>query len=140
MIELMITLVVMAFIVGMTVPNINRYTRRSRVDRAAYRVAMDLQNAFSLAARQRKPVRISITAGATTYTLADRASGSAIVTRKLGSGTDYGLSSVTFSPTTVDVFPNGTSTAALTVTLTSSDYSRTVTISSAGYARVVPLS
>ena len=140
MLELMIAVTILAIIAGTAIPNIARYSRRARVDRAAYQVAVDVQNAFSLAARQRKPIRVTLPSGTTTYTISDRATSSAIVSRALGTGSDYSLTLVSFAPATVDIFPNGTSTASLTVTLTSSDYTRTVTVSSAGFARVVPLS
>ena len=102
LVEMLIAITVMAILIGAAMPNIARYTRRSRVDRAAYQVSMDLQNAFSLAARQRKPIRITLPAGTTTYTISDRATSSVIVSRPLGTGSDYGLTLVSFLRT---VFP-----------------------------------
>jgi hypothetical protein len=55
--------------------------------------------------------------------------------RALGSTSEFKLSSITFSPTTVDFFPGGISSAALTVTVTGSGYSRTVTATTGGLVR-----
>ena len=77
-------------------------------------VAGDFENAVSNAARLRKPVRITRTS-ATSFTVTDRSSGAVIQRRELGADSEWKVTSLTFSPTTVDVFPAGITSASLTV-------------------------
>jgi hypothetical protein len=55
-----------------------------------------------------------------------------------GDTSEYKLSTLTFVPTTFDVFPNGVSSSPVTITLANGDYTRTITASSAGFVRIVP--
>lgn len=140
MIEMMIVLVIIAIIAGAAAPGYGRYMRHQRVNEAASVVASDLQMAFSLAARQRKPVRLAVTSGEKQFTIKDRNASTTLRTRELGSDSNFGLTALSFYPSTIDIYPTGISSAALTVTLTSKDYSRTVTASTGGFVRVVPAS
>src|SRR5688572_12194437 len=116
-IEMMIALVVVALITATAGPGFGRLMRNQRVNKAATLVSNDIQNAFSLAARQRKPVQLNWVSGSTRYTIKDRAATDTIIKRELGTGSEYGLASINFSPASVVMFPNGISSAALTVTL-----------------------
>lgn len=133
--ELVMVMGIMALMAAIAIPKVAETMRHNRVNRAAMLVAGDLQTAFSVAARQRAPVRVSLNTSNFTYTIAVRSSGAAIRARALGSTSEYQLSSLAFSPATVDIFPTGISSAALTVTVTSGDYSRQVTASTAGLVR-----
>lgn len=127
---------IMALMAAIAIPKVADTIRHNKVNRAAMIVAGDLQTAFSVAGRQRAPVRISLNTTTKTYTIADRSSGTSIRSRALGSTSEYALSGISFSPTTIDIFPTGISSAALTVTVTSGDYSRQVTASRAGMVRL----
>lgn len=137
LIELMVALVVLGILLSMTVPRVSRITMRSRVDEAAGIVAGDLSQTISLAARRGRPVTISLE-GSNRYVVKDRATSPADTVRlrrNLALGSDAGVSVVSFSPASVTVFPNGTVSAAFTVTLTTNGYTRTVTMSQAGQVR-----
>ncbi len=110
---------------------------QSQVRRAARVVAADLQLAFSLAAGQRRTVRITCDAANQQYTITLVADGTLLFTRRLGSESAYALSSVAFSPTSIDVFPNGMAASALTIALERGDHSRHVTMMRSGMVRVV---
>lgn len=138
LIELIMVMSILALAMGMAAPRIASSIQHNRVNRAVTLVAADLQSAFSVAGRQRKPVRVSLNTSTKTYTIADRATGATIRSRVLGPTSEYKLASVTFSPPQIEIFPNGVSTAALTVTLSSGDYSRQVTASTSGFVRRVP--
>jgi len=99
-------------------------------------VGHDLAVAVSSAARQRKPIRIARGGDRQSMTVAERASGTVLDTRWLGSDTPYGLDSVSFSATPVDLFPSGVTSSPLTVTVWARGYSRQVTMSRAGWVRV----
>jgi type II secretory pathway pseudopilin PulG len=143
------TLVEMAFafaIIGimslMMIPRIQRSMRAHQTRRAAIQVAGDVERAFTLAGRYRKPMRLScVVAGGVcnnaTYTIADRTGGTVRVTRDLKNGGDLGTMTVVFSATPVDIFPNGVSTALDTITVSSGASIRKVVVTTAGQVRIV---
>jgi hypothetical protein len=53
-------------------------------------------------------------------------------------GSEYSLSSLSTTATTVDILPNGIGSTAFTVTLTNGNYSRVVSASTAGFVRMNP--
>jgi hypothetical protein len=109
------------------------------VNRAAQVVVADLQNGFAMAGRQRAPVRLTFTSSTQTYVFSDRGSGAVIQTRTMNKQSEYALTTLSGSPSTVDILPNGIGSAAFTVTIGQNGYTRTVTASSAGFVRLVPL-
>jgi len=125
---------VMAMVAG---PAMSRIVRHNRVNRATTIITSDLQNAFAVAARQREPVRIQGDAASRSYQFVDRKSGAVLRIRTFyGDTSEYRLSTLNFSPATTDVFPNGVSSAPLTVDLANGDYSKQIKVSSAGFVRI----
>jgi prepilin-type N-terminal cleavage/methylation domain-containing protein len=125
---------VMAMISG---PAMSRIVRHNRVNRATTIITSDLQNAFAVAARQREPVRIQGDAASRSYQFVDRKTGTVLRIRTFyGDTSEYRLSTLDFSPATIDVFPNGVSSAPLTVNLANGDYSKQIKVSSAGFVRI----
>lgn len=135
LIEAIVVIVVIGLILRFAFPGFSRTLRVGRVNRAAQVLAADLDRAFATAARQRKPVRLEWNGSAMQYTLADRSSGTVLLTRPLGTA---GATSVTFSVSPLDVFPAGFSSSALTVTVTESDYTRHIQMTRAGLTLVGP--
>lgn len=138
LIEIFVGVATMGIVMLMGIPRLATAARHSRVNQAATVVAGDLELAFSLAARQRRPVRISYASGASDFLIADRGSGTVFRRRALTSESEWKLSSVSFSQPAVDVFPNGSASAPLTVALRSGGYSRQVTMSRVGLVRIAP--
>jgi len=138
MLEMLIVMIVMGLLVKISVQKIERVMRHERVNRAAQVVVQDLQNGFAMAGRQRAPVRLTFTTSSKKYEFTDRATGTILQTRLLSTGSDYSLTSMSASATTVDILPNGIGSTAFTVTLTNGDYSRTVSASTAGFVRMSP--
>jgi type II secretory pathway pseudopilin PulG len=134
--EVLIVIVILGIVAAMAVPAISKIVRHQRVNKAAAIVAADLQNIFAMAGRQRAPVHLASNATAKTYTFSDRKTGTVFQTRSLGSTSEYQIGTLVFSPTSVDMFPNGISSAPLSVTVGTGDYTRTVTASTAGFVRV----
>ena len=124
--------------VGMTAPHVSRDISHSRVNSAARVVAGDLQNALSLAGRQRRPVRVVVDGSAKEIRLMDRVNGTLISRRALGDVSDFKLYSVSGSPATVDLLPHGVATASTIVILSAGGYSQRVTMTRGGYVRVSP--
>lgn len=137
--ELLIVLAIMGILAAMVGPAMSRIVRHNRANRAATVIAADLQNAFAVAARQREPVRIQADAATKSYQFIDRKSGNVLRIRSFyGDTSEYRLTSLTFTPATIDVFPAGVSSGPLVVNLANGDYSRRITASSAGFVRLVP--
>jgi Tfp pilus assembly protein FimT len=118
-------------------PAMSRIVRHQRVNRATTVIASDLQNAFATAARSRAPVLIQADNVNRSYQFVDRRSGTVLRIRSFyGDTSEYKLSVLTFTPATLDVFPNGVSSSKLTIDLANGDYSKQITASSAGFVRI----
>lgn len=137
MFELAASIVIISILTAMSIPPITSLLDRARVNHAAVVVAADLQNAFAMAARQRKPVRLACNCANGVYTVVDRPSGTLRLTRSIVGENETGAATLAFSPSPVDIFPSGVASAPLTVTLTTRGYSRQVTMTSAGQVRIV---
>jgi prepilin-type N-terminal cleavage/methylation domain-containing protein len=136
LIELLIVIIVFSVLASAALPTVSRVTTHTRVNQAAMLVGQDLSLVGADAARQRKPVRLARGVDRQSYTISDRVSGNVLQTRVLGPRGDFPLDSVSFSASPIDVFPNGFTSSALTVTLWAGGYSRRVTMSRAGWVRV----
>ncbi len=136
LIELIIVVVIFSIVTTAALPAVSLITTHARVNQAAAVVGHDLAVAVSSAARQRTPIRIARGGDRQSMTVAERASGTVLETRWLGPDTQYGLDSVSFSATPIDLFPSGFTSSALTVTVWGRGYSRQVTMSRAGWVRV----
>ena len=136
-IELIAVVAILGIMATVAGPAMSRIVRHNRVNRATTLIASDLQNAFATAARQRKPVRIQADNSNRSYQFVDRKTGTVLRIRTFyGDTSEYRLSALTFTPATVDVFPNGVSSTPLTVDLANGDYSKQITASTAGFVRV----
>jgi Tfp pilus assembly protein FimT len=143
MVELALTFTVIAIMASMMIPKIGRVMQATRVNRQMAIIAGDMEQAFTLAARLRKPMRLTCDCANQTYTVADRTGGTVRLSRRLGADADLGTLTLTFitdpgGGQTVDIFPSGISTEALTARITSGISTRAVTVSKAGHVRIVP--
>ena len=138
-IELIIIVTIMGVLASIAGPALSRIVRHSRTNRAAIAITADLQNAFAVAARQREPVSIVADSTTRSYQFIDRKTGVVLRIRTFyGDTSEYHLQRLVFTPTTVDVFPSGVSSSALTVNLSNGDYARRITASTAGFVRLNP--
>lgn len=138
-IELLIVVAIMGVLAGIAGPAMSRIVRHNRANRAATVIAADLQNAFAVAARQREPVRISADAATKSYQFIDRKTGNVLRIRSFyGDTSEYRLTSLVFTPATIDVFPSGVSSTPVVIDLANGNYARRITASTAGFIRVVP--
>src|SRR5206468_12709308 len=73
------------------------------------------------------------------YQFIDRKSGAVLRIRTFyGDTSEYRLTKLKFTPATIDVFPNGISSTAVTIDLENGDYNKQITASTAGFVRVKP--
>ncbi|MEP6690378.1 MAG: type II secretion system protein [Gemmatimonadaceae bacterium] len=136
LIEMMMVLALVGIVVMIALPSSTEAIARSRVNRASNVVMGDLELAFSLSARQHRPLRI--VSGGTSYAIVGRANDTLQV-RWLGDGSDFGMQTVTFTPTSaVDVFPTGLASGSLTITIARDGFTRSVTMTRAGQVRSGP--
>jgi prepilin-type N-terminal cleavage/methylation domain-containing protein len=134
LVEMAIAIVVASLLGLMAQQQVSAIIRRTQVHRATAVVAADLESAFSMAARQRRPIRISCCTGVG-YTFTDRNGGTVRLQRSL---IDYGITTITFSTTPVDVFPSGVATSADTITIGAMGNTRRIVMTSAGLVRILP--
>ncbi len=136
LLELLIALVILGILAAVAMPSFSRSINMNKLNRAAAVLSTDFRLALSLAARQRQPVQIAFNSSTKTYTFSDRASGSVLHERTLGTESEYKLTALSCSVASIDVLPTGTTSGPLTVKLASQSGTRTVTMSSAGQIRV----
>ncbi|MFL5563655.1 MAG: Tfp pilus assembly protein FimT/FimU [Gemmatimonadaceae bacterium] len=137
MLEVLVVVVIIGVLAMIVGPATSRIVRHQRVNRAATVIAADLQNAFAVAARQRQPVRIQADAATRSYQFTDRKTGAVLRIRTFyGDTSEYRLSKLVFNPATIDVFPNGISSAKVDIDLANGDYSKKISASTAGFIRV----
>jgi prepilin-type N-terminal cleavage/methylation domain-containing protein len=136
MVETMLVMVVLGTMLSIALPKMNEGVRQRRLIAATTALNADLPVAFSLAARQRKPVVLTYDAASGEIRVSDRLTDTIYVRRPLLATSEYMLDSVTVSPSSVQLFPNGVSSAALTVRLYNGRFARQVTMARSGFTRV----
>jgi hypothetical protein len=121
----------------MAVPSIARSMTSSRVDRAALTVASDVEAAFSLAARSRKPVELVVDSVWRRIQIRDRASATVLQTRSYSlTESDFGLTRLAPSVTSVTIFPNGLASSAFVIYAYANQSTRAVRVRRTGQIRI----
>ena len=140
-VEIALVFAIIGIMTLMGVPKVRQVVQASQVKRSATIVATDLERAFTVAARYRKPMRLSCVCASGTYSVADRTGGTVRLSRNLRADTQLGRMTLTFSQTPVDIFPSGVvsiTAPPLTVRITAGISTRAVTMTTAGQVRIVP--
>jgi prepilin-type N-terminal cleavage/methylation domain-containing protein len=139
LIEMLIVMSLLSIIGLMSMGQVSDYMRERNVAAASAVVRNDLQQAFAIAARNRRPVRVSFASADTALRITNRDASVTYVRRGLGNGSGFQLrpSDVAFCASTcadasVDVFPNGWASDTLSVTISKGPYSRGLRMSRSG--------
>ena len=140
LLESVIVIVVLGTMLSIGLPRMNEDVRQRRVIAASNALNADMPVAFSVAARQRRPVSLSYDAASGEVRLSDRTTGTIYVRRALRSTSEYMLDSVTMTPASVHVFPNGVSSSAFTIRLANGGFVRQLSVGRTGLSRVTVLS
>ena len=135
LLETMVVVVLAGATASFVAPSVSNSVSRARIGRAAATVAGDLELAFSHAARQRKPVRVTFAGSTPSYTITDRATGTVLLARDFGPGSELALSSLTASAQTLDVYPSGIASGPDTLRLRLNEHARVVTVTRVGLIR-----
>jgi prepilin-type N-terminal cleavage/methylation domain-containing protein len=138
-IELLAVVVIMALLMGVSVGRISAIITQQRLNRAAVALSADLQAAFSLAQRDRKPVTISFSDSTMELSLTDAASGTVLRKTSLGNF-NMSSSNVSLSRSTLNVYPAGLAGDSLSITLSatigSTTYSQRVRMTRGGLVQI----
>jgi prepilin-type N-terminal cleavage/methylation domain-containing protein len=132
-IEMLIVVVVIGVMAAAVMPRISRIVAEERVRKLQGAVATDLELAFAMASRQRKPVTVTYNASARTLDITDVATGTVLKSRYLGQSQSFSTTGAAFRPSGgITIFPAGLATAACTVVVANGDFRRRVAATRAG--------
>lgn len=140
LLELLLVVVCLGILATLAAPKVRVLVARSKVNQAATVIAADLEQSLTLAGRRRRPMVLAVESPGI-YTVRDRATApndTVRLRRHLAIGPDAGVSTLAFSVSTAQIFPNGTLAAPLTVTVSGAGHTRTVSVTAAGQVRVTP--
>ena len=131
-------MIIGGIITTMSIGKVHTLLSQQRVVHAATAIQNDLEAAFQIAGRNRKPVQISYDAGKQRFTIGERG-GAAMYYRRTNLGSQaYGFTttSVTVSRSPVAVFPNGLAEDTLLITLSSNGITKKLYMSRTGLVRI----
>lgn len=139
LIELLVAVAMLALIMGLSVGRISAIITRQRVNRAAIAVSNDLQAAFTLALRDRKPVQIRFDTTTMTLSVRDGVSGAVFRSTSL-TAFDMNSSNVALSRPSVSIYPAGLANDSLSITLSATigdaTYTQQVRMGRGGLVRI----
>jgi type II secretory pathway pseudopilin PulG len=137
-IEAVMVLLVVATILAALTPGVIRIMEHARVNRAANVVAAQFYVAQSLAGRQRKPVLLTVSPSAKTITIRDAGTAATrLAIRYFGSNSDFKLRSLTATPASVYILPNGMASTSMIVDVGDASYKQQVRMTKAGQIRIL---
>lgn len=137
MLETVVVMTIVAVVSSMFAGRMHDLLIAGRVSRAATSVQNDLESAFAIASRNRRPVRIAWDATTLQLGVTDRAG--TMYYRRTALGSDaYGLkaSAISISRSPVEVYPNGLANDTLNITLSTSNVTKHIRVTRAGLVRV----
>jgi len=133
--------VVMSIIVSLTavaMVQASRVITQNKVQRAAQMLQTDIQQAFAIAGRNRKPVILRWSSVLLELQVTNRAQTTVYRRSGVGAGAGFGLSEadVTVYPTTLTVFPNGLAADTMYIRLSRNGFTKVLRASRAGIVRL----
>jgi len=133
--ELVVVVFIAGVVAAMSFGKIRALVVHDRLRNASASVQNDVEAAFTLATRNRLPIRIYWSGDALQMKITDR---NGITYRRLNLGSTYGLHSwnVKFSKSPLEVYPNGLAADTLLVTLHKYGDTTKVWVSKGGLVKV----
>ena len=131
--ELIMVLVVAGVVGGMSLGKMHNIMISQRLSRASTIVQTNVEAAFALAGRNRRPIRISWNATNMQMSITDRA-GTTVFRNANFSSAAFGLpaNSVTFSASPIEIYPTGLASDTLLITLSANSTTKKIWVSRAG--------
>lgn len=137
LIEAIVVITLIGIAATFAIPAVGRSVAKTRVQRASATVATDIRTAFAIAARQRRPVRISVDEDAKVFRVQSRAGDTTYVETWYDGSTDLVLRELDADPPNLVVFPGGLAAGGMTVVIrTTPENQRTITANRAGQVRI----
>jgi type II secretion system protein H len=138
LIEALLVIVIAGIMSAFTVPKVAAILTEARLNRAAQELGYQMQAAFALALRNRKPMQITFDTSKVQFTIADRAHN--VFARTGLDAFNLTASNVTLSRSTLEVYPEGLAQDSLSITLSSTStgttFTRRVRMTRAGLVQV----
>lgn len=136
LVETVMVVVMVGLLTLVGLPPVRQAIQSDRARRAATVVALDLEQAFTLASRQRRPVTLACDCANARYTIADQSAGTVYLRRSFAGDADFRLSALTFSASPITIYPRGVASAPVTVTVAAGPSSHQITLTTAGVVRI----
>jgi prepilin-type N-terminal cleavage/methylation domain-containing protein len=133
--ELVTVLVVGGVLTSLAMAKVTQIMVSQRLKASMIAVQNDIEGAFMIAQRNRRPVRISWDASKLQLNVTDRAGTTTYRRTTLGSAYGLKASNVTFSVSPLEIFPNGLAASSLVIALSANGFVDTVFVSRAGLVR-----
>jgi prepilin-type N-terminal cleavage/methylation domain-containing protein len=130
--ELLLVVVILGILAAVGLPKINVITRKEKATRALHLVEGDIERAFGIAARLRKPVNMVFNNSTATYQVVDASGGTVRLTRRLDGKSEVGVDYAEAHPNTITINPNGVASNSLSVTIGSRGTIRQLTMTRVG--------
>lgn len=137
LVEVSVVMIVGGILTTLSMGKVHTLLSQQRVVHAATSIQNDLEAAFQIAGRNRKPIQISYDSAAQQFTVGDR-TGSMYYRKTNLSAQAFGFSrtSVGVSKSPLQVYPNGLAEDTLLVTLSSNGITKKLYMSRTGLVRV----
>lgn len=140
LIEILIVIMTIGILASVAYPSLSRSLASHTVDSAASVMAADIETAFSLAARSRRPVVFACNVSLRQCRVTDQATGAVQLQRSYDRSSGLELASMTWAPTNsarpVVVGSSGIASQGFTVTLTHGTSEKRVTALRSGLVRI----
>jgi prepilin-type N-terminal cleavage/methylation domain-containing protein len=137
LLELLVVVVITGVVTGLSMSKFSTYLAHERVAKAAVGIAGDINTAFAIPGRIRRPVRVRVDTSAMALLVTDRAQSTTYRTTPFGSRYNLKASNVTVYPATaLEIYPNGFASDTMLITLTSNGITQRVRVSKGGTVKV----
>ena len=137
LIEMLLVMALLALVGTITLPPMGRSLAAVRVQRAATLVAANIQLAHSTAARQRRPVRLSIDSAQKVMRIRDVANpGTLYAEQRFDASAENVVQRLVVSDTSLLIYPSGMVAKPLNVRLIAANKTRLIRITRAGQIRI----
>jgi Tfp pilus assembly protein FimT len=134
---MLLVMALLALVATITLPPMGRSMAAVRVQRAATLVAANIQLAHSTAARQRRPVRLSIDSAQKVMRIRDVANpGTLYAEQRFDASAENVVQRLVVSDTSLLIYPSGMVAKPLNVRLIAANKTRLIRITRAGQIRI----
>ncbi len=142
LIELLIVVGIMSIVLTMSMGRATRAISAWRVDAASRAISDELQSAFALVGRNRKPLVLSVDKTKMQLRLLSRSGADTFRLRALGSSSVYNLRSADLTvypattPTTLEIYPPGLASDSLSITIKKDGTARRIRMLRGGLVQI----